>query len=676
VAEAGRSLLVTAGPGVGSAAAEAAALAVAAALDPQIGRALLIDLFDGTAPRPTILASTEAREAAAALNAGPPGELGEPAVARGRICVCSLGPQASVERIELIARGFEGAAIVHGPGSRFGELLEALAPRMVLARIEGRAEAALAGALAIELRRRALPVKIWSRGPGLLQARRALAGIDPGGDTAARARRALALARLEREERAVPRPTSAAPASTLTALRRSESGQALPMMLGLIAVVAVFAAALVAIGGGATAKGRLQRAADLAALSAGRSMRNDLPRLFEPATIDGRANPRHLPRVTYLERATEAAREAAERNGLPPRSLLVSFPDGASFAPLRVRVRARPRIRSAGPAPIAGERRTRVVATAATEPAAAATEALPATTAAGGGYGGPLAHRQGKPMRPDLAAAFDRMARSAASVGVPLVISSGFRSDAEQAALFAANPDPRWVAPPGRSLHRCGTELDLGPAAAYGWLAANAPRFGFLRRYPWEPWHYGYTAGPAPCSGAAEGGGRGPASRGSEDGRSGRAGGLPDYVPAFIRGPLLAAAARHDVSAALLAAQLMAESNFNPAAISPAGARGIAQFMPATAAAYGLDDPFDPAASVDAQARLMADLLSRFGSVALALAAYNAGPGAVTSCSCVPSYPETAAYVARILALLDGAVAGAGGGPVPLEVRLVASRVR
>jgi soluble lytic murein transglycosylase-like protein len=120
----------------------------------------------------------------------------------------------------------------------------------------------------------------------------------------------------------------------------------------------------------------------------------------------------------------------------------------------------------------------------------------------------------------------------------------------------------------------------------------------------------------------------------------------------------------------------MAESNFNPAAISPAGARGIAQFMPATAAAYGLDDPFDPAASVDAQARLMADLLSRFGSVALALAAYNAGPGAVTSCSCVPSYPETAAYVARILALLDGAVAGAGDGPVPLEVRLVASRVR
>ena len=141
-------------------------------------------------------------------------------------------------------------------------------------------------------------------------------------------------------------------------------------------------------------------------------------------------------------------------------------------------------------------------------------------------------------------------------------------------------------------------------------------------------------------------------------------------MPGFVRGPLLAAAARHGVSAALLAAQLMAESNFNPAAVSSAGARGIAQFMPATAAAYGLDDPLDPVASIDAQARLMADLLRSFGSTALALAAYNAGPGAVSTCGCAAPFPETGAYVARILALLDGAVAGGAGAP-PLEVRLV-----
>ena len=116
--------------------------------------------------------------------------------------------------------------------------------------------------------------------------------------------------------------------------------------------------------------------------------------------------------------------------------------------------------------------------------------------AAGGGYDGPLAYRQGKPMRPDVALAFDRMERAAREDGVTLLVSSGYRSDAEQAVLFARNPDPKWVAPPGTSLHRNGTELDLGPSSAYGWLALNAPRFRFVQRYPHEPWHYGYTLNP------------------------------------------------------------------------------------------------------------------------------------------------------------------------------------
>jgi LAS superfamily LD-carboxypeptidase LdcB len=94
-------------------------------------------------------------------------------------------------------------------------------------------------------------------------------------------------------------------------------------------------------------------------------------------------------------------------------------------------------------------------------------------------------------MRPDVALAFDRMAAAAREeeAGLFLLVTSGFRSDAEQARLFAAHPDPRWVAPPGESLHRYATELDLGPREAYGWLAANATRFGFLQRYGWEPWH-------------------------------------------------------------------------------------------------------------------------------------------------------------------------------------------
>jgi soluble lytic murein transglycosylase-like protein len=118
----------------------------------------------------------------------------------------------------------------------------------------------------------------------------------------------------------------------------------------------------------------------------------------------------------------------------------------------------------------------------------------------------------------------------------------------------------------------------------------------------------------------------------------------------------------------MLAAQLMAESNFNPYAVSGAGAQGIAQFMPGTAAAYGLGDPFDAPAAIDAQAHLMSDLLREFGSVALALAAYNAGPAPVAACRCVPSIPETQAYVARILGLLGGTGELAAS---PLEVRLV-----
>jgi DNA invertase Pin-like site-specific DNA recombinase len=95
---------------------------------------------------------------------------------------------------------------------------------------------------------------------------------------------------------------------------------------------------------------------------------------------------------------------------------------------------------------------------------------------------------------------------------------------------------------------------------------------------------------------------------------------------------------------------------------------GMAQFIPSTAAAYGLNDPFDPDEAIDAQGHLMSDLLHQFGSPQLALAAYNAGPAPVEACRCVPSYPETQAYVSRILALLGGA--GALVAP-PFEIRLV-----
>lgn len=471
-------------------------------------------------------------------------------------------------------------------------------------------------------------------------------------------------------------------ATTSAARHRWEGqrGQSLPAILGLSLVVVILALAGVAILGSVTAKGRAQRAADLAALSAARSMRDDYQRLFIPRTrLDGGIDPRHLSRSEYLGRAEGAAREAAARNGAGRNGsgVEIRFPDGDSIGPRQVEVELRARIEL----PEGGEREsvgTEVAAIAEIAPTAPTPYgAAGPAIASGGGYSGPLAYRQGKPMRPDVAAGFDRMATAARGAGHGLVVNSGFRSDAEQAALFAANPDPRMVARPGTSLHRCGTELDIGPPSAYAWLAVNAGRFGFLQRYSWEAWHYGFTAGPDPCSAEGDRGGGSQRNAGGGgagrdgDGGSASGGGLPGYVPSQFRGPLLDSASRHDVPAELLAAQLMAESNFNPGAVSPVGASGIAQFMPATAAAYGLRDPFDPVASIDAQARMMSELLGRFGSVELALAAYNAGPGAVGSCGCIPPYAETRNYVAKITGLIGGSGAlGASFAP-SFEVELI-----
>jgi soluble lytic murein transglycosylase-like protein len=140
---------------------------------------------------------------------------------------------------------------------------------------------------------------------------------------------------------------------------------------------------------------------------------------------------------------------------------------------------------------------------------------------------------------------------------------------------------------------------------------------------PGSSWHFGYELNPhsAPAEAAAGGDGA-------------RESAVPDLVPAAYGPTLARAAQRFNVSATPLAAQLYAESNFNPFAVSSAGAQGIAQFMPATARAFGLSDPFDAVQAIAAQARLMRDLLRRFVAVPVAPAAYNAGPGAVAACGC------------------------------------------
>jgi soluble lytic murein transglycosylase-like protein len=116
--------------------------------------------------------------------------------------------------------------------------------------------------------------------------------------------------------------------------------------------------------------------------------------------------------------------------------------------------------------------------------------------------------------------------------------------------------------------------------------------------------------------------------------------------------PLVAAAAReHRLPAALLHAVITVESGYNPRALSPKGASGLMQLMPATAKRYAVTDIWDPRQNVNGGARYLRDLLVRFNhDLALALAAYNAGEGAVIQHgNRIPPYPETRNYVPKVL---------------------------
>ena len=117
--------------------------------------------------------------------------------------------------------------------------------------------------------------------------------------------------------------------------------------------------------------------------------------------------------------------------------------------------------------------------------------------------------------------------------------------------------------------------------------------------------------------------------------------------------PLIQQAAQHEgVDANLLRAVAQQESGFRSCAVSQKGAMGLMQLMPATAQELGVHDPFDPAESLSSGARLLKQLLERFGGdTALALGAYNAGPGRVEESGGVPRIPETIRYVQQILSL-------------------------
>lgn len=131
---------------------------------------------------------------------------------------------------------------------------------------------------------------------------------------------------------------------------------------------------------------------------------------------------------------------------------------------------------------------------------------------------------------------------------------------------------------------------------------------------------------------------------------------LPSDLPATQFDPFIRkVAADEGLDASLIKAVALVESGFNPRAVSPKGARGLMQLMPATARRYGVRDPHDPHESLRAGARHLRDLLVEFdGDLTLALAAYNAGAGAVRRYGGVPRYRETQDYVRKVTSRMGG----------------------
>ncbi|WP_066658557.1 MULTISPECIES: lytic transglycosylase domain-containing protein [unclassified Sphingomonas] len=177
-------------------------------------------------------------------------------------------------------------------------------------------------------------------------------------------------------------------------------------------------------------------------------------------------------------------------------------------------------------------------------------------------------------------------------------------------------------------------------------LAETADGFQLVEHGVWKAPQVNPAPASAPGPGAFGSQGAGPRHEGQAR--------LPAGPNGFRRAAYLphvyAAEAQFGLPAGLLDALIWTESRYNPFAVSKAGAAGLGQLMPGTAKELGVANRFDPLANLSGAARYLRQMLDRFGVVHLALAAYNAGPGAVERAKGIPRNGETPGYVRNVLA--------------------------